>query len=132
MYSDCTKETPLNKSFEFLFIFALQLRSNMVSGINLLFAPLTKIAIIIKKLTFCPKYPNFGVKKAHFRHQGPIRALPIKIFNTKKASHWFLDMRVPKVILPSPQKFDFWPKNGQIWPNTGILGQISTFLAHLI
>ena len=34
-------------------------------------------------------------------------------------------MRVPKFLLPAP-------KNGQIWPKTGILGQISAFLAHLI
>ena len=41
-------------------------------------------------------------------------------------------MRVPKVLLPAPQKLDFGPKNGQIWPKTGIFGQILAFLAHLI
>ena len=39
-------------------------------------------------------------------------------------------MRVPKFLLPAPKKLDFGPKNGQIWPKTGILGQISAFLAH--
>ena len=42
---------------------------------------------------------------------------------------WYEDT---KSFTPSPQKMDFWPKNGQIWPKTGILGQISAFLAHLI
>ena len=36
--------------------------------------------------------------------------------NTKKVSHWTPDMRVPKVLLPPPKKLDFWPKNGQLWP----------------
>ena len=47
-------------------------------------------------------------------------------------SHWNPDMRVPKFLLPAPKKLDLGPKNGQIWPKTGILGQISAFLAHLI
>ena len=37
-----------------------------------------------------------------------------------------------KTFTPSPQKIDFWPKNGQIWPKTDIFGQIWAFLAHLI
>ena len=41
-------------------------------------------------------------------------------------------MRVPKVLLPAPKKLDFGPKNGQIWPKTGIFGQISAFLAHYL
>merc|ERR1711994_1217808 len=32
-------------------------------------------------------------------------------------------MRVPKFLLPAPKKLDFGPKNGQIWPKTGILAQ---------
>ena len=56
----------------------------------------------------------------------------VYVFNTKKVSHWNPDMRVPKFLLPAPKKLDFGPKNGQIWPKTGILGQISAFLAHLI
>ena len=31
-------------------------------------------------------------------------------------------MRVLKVLLPPPQKMDFWPQNDQIWPKTGIFG----------
>ena len=27
-------------------------------------------------------------------------------------SHWNLDMRVPKFLLPAPKKLDFGPKNG--------------------
>ena len=42
---------------------------------------------------------------------------------------WYEDT---KSFTPFPPKIDFWPKNGQIWPKTGILGQISAFLAHLI
>ena len=38
-------------------------------------------------------------------------------------------MRVPKFLLSAPKKLDFRPKNGKIWPKTGILGQISAFLA---
>ena len=36
-------------------------------------------------------------------------------------------MRVPKFLLPAPKKLDFGPKNGQIWPKTGIFGQILAF-----
>ena len=36
-----------------------------------------------------------------------------------------------KSFTPSPQKMDFWPKNGQICPKTGIFGQTWAFLAHL-
>ena len=54
------------------------------------------------------------------------------LMNTKKVSHWNPDTSVPKFLLPEPKKLDFGPKNGQIWPKTGILGQISAFLAHLI
>ena len=32
-------------------------------------------------------------------------------------------MRVPKFLLPAPKKLDFGPKNGQIWPKTGIFGK---------
>ena len=31
-------------------------------------------------------------------------------------------MWVPKILLPAPQKLDFGPKYGQIWPKTGIFG----------
>merc|ERR1712004_13830 len=91
-----------------------------------------KLRSLNKKLTFGPKYPNFGVKKAHFRPLRPIGASTVNVFNTKKVSHWNPDTRVPKFLLPAPQNLDFGPKNGQIWPKTGILGQISAFLAHLI
>ena len=64
--------------------------------------------------TFRPKYPNFWVKKVHFCSKKPIGASPINVFNTKKVSHWTPDMRVPKVLLPPPQKTEFWPKNGLI------------------
>merc|ERR1711978_727044 len=40
-----------------------------------------------RKVVFGPKYPNFGVKKAHFRPWRPIGASPINVFNTKKVSH---------------------------------------------
>merc|ERR1711963_241937 len=75
-----------------------------------------------KKLTFGPKYPNFGVKKAHFRPQRPIGASPINVFNTKKVSHWNPDTRVPKFLLPAPKKLDLGPKNGQIWSKICIFG----------
>merc|ERR1712240_388522 len=68
-----------------------------------------------KKLTFGPKYPNFGVKKAHFRPQRPVGASMINVFNMKKVSHWNPDMRVPKILLPAP-------KNWHFGPNIGIFG----------
>ena len=50
-------------------------------------------------------------------------------FNTKKVSHWFPDIRVPKVLLLPPQKIGFLaqkqPKlaqNWHFWPNIGIFG----------
>ena len=56
----------------------------------------------------------------------------VNVFNLKEVSHWCPDMRVPKVLLLPPQKMDFWPQNGQIWPKTDIFGQISAFLVHMI
>ena len=39
--------------------------------------------------------------------------------------HWFFDMSLPKVLIPPPQKKDFCPKNGKIWPKTGIFHPVS-------
>ena len=78
-----------------------------------------------KKLTFCPKYPNFWVKKAHFRPYRPIGASPINVFNTKKVSHWNPNMRVPKFLLPAPKNWILGPNLAQNWhfgPNIGIFG----------
>merc|ERR1712067_35782 len=69
-----------------------------------------------KKLIFGPKYPNFGVKKAHFRPWRPIGASLINVFNTKKVSHWIPDMRVPKFLLPAPKNWHFEPKIGIFGP----------------
>merc|ERR1711873_309290 len=82
-----------------------------------------------KKLTFGPKYPNFGVKKAHFRPQRPIGGPPINVFNTKKVSHWNPDMRVPKFLLPAPEKLDFGPKYSQIWSKICIFGHFGPNIA---
>ena len=41
-------------------------------------------------------------------------------------SHWFLDMNVPKVLLP-PKKMEFWPKIGNFGhfePNIGLFGHL--------
>ena len=86
-------------------------------------------------LVICPvdknpdsKYQNFWVKIAHFCSLRTIGAAPVNVFNTKEVSHWFPDM---KVLLSPSKKWKFGPKKGQIGP-TGIFGQISAFLAHLI
>ena len=42
--------------------------------------------------------------------------------------NFYLSSPIPK----APEKMDFWPINSQTWPKTGIFGQISAFLAHLI
>ena len=67
-------------------------------------------------MTFGPKYPNFGVKKAHFRPQRPIGASMINVFNTKKVSHQNPDTRVPKFLLPAPKNWIFGPKTAKFGP----------------
>ena len=91
-------------------------------------------------LVICPVNKNrdyytkidFSPQISKFRPWRPIGALPINFFNTKKVSHWIPDMRLPKVLLHPPKNLEFLPKIGQIWPQTGIFGQIWAFLAHLI
>ena len=82
-----------------------------------------------------PKTAKYGPKLAFwakYRHFWPIWSNAWPKNNADKLSRWFSVMFVPKILLPAPKKLDFGPKNGQIWPKTGIFGQISAFLAHLI
>ena len=84
------------------------------------------------KLTYGPKYPNFGSKKHIFAPCGQLEPHR-SMFSTRKRCLLGFPIRgYQKFLLPAPKKLDFGPKNGQIWPKTGILGQISAFLAHLI
>ena len=81
-----------------------------------------------QKNTFGPKYSNFWVKIAHFHPYRPIGATPVNVFNTKEVSHWFPDIRIPKVKLHPLQKRSFGPKRPNaaskwhLWPNIGIFG----------
>ena len=83
-----------------------------------------------QKNTFGPKYSIFWVKIAHFHPYRPIGATPVNVFNTKEVSHWFPDIRIPKVKLHPLQKRSFGPKrpnaasNWHLWPNIGIFGPI--------
>ena len=52
-------------------------------------------------------------------------ASPIIVFNTKEASHWFPDVRVPKKFTPSLKNgisTQKRPNLAQIWPNIGLFG----------
>ena len=62
-----------------------------------------KIAILKQKLTFGPKFPNFTGQYWAFLSLAAVQAAAVNVFNTKEASHWFPDMRVPKVLLHPPQ-----------------------------
>merc|ERR1712218_265129 len=77
---------------------------------------LQKSRLPYKKLTFCPKYPNFWVKKAHFCPWRPIGASMINVFNMKKVSHWNPDMRVPKFYSLSPKNWILGPKTAKFGP----------------
>ena len=72
-----------------------------------------------KKLTFLSQIQIFSGQNCTFLSQG---ASPVNVFNTKEVSHWFPDVRVPKVLL----------KNCPVWPKTGIFGQMLAFLPYLV
>ena len=78
--------------------------------------------------TFCPKYPNFEVKTEHFRPPQPIRASSVNVFNTKEVSHWFPDVRVPKVLLHPPKKWIFGPKTAKFGPKLAFWAKYRHFL----
>ena len=57
----------------------------------------------------------FG-SKLHISSLATIGASPVNVFNTKEVSHWFPDMRIPKVLLHSPKKWIFGPKTAKFGP----------------
>ena len=83
------------------------------------------------KLTFGPKYPNFGSKKHIFAPCGQLEPHR-SMFSTRKRCLIGIPIGGYQNFYSSPQKIGFW---AQIWPNlakNGIFGQILAFLAHLI
>ena len=92
----------------------------------LVICPVDKNCDYHQKIDFAPNIQICG-SKSTFCPQWPIGSSSINVFSTKKVSPWFPDMRVPEVLLSPPQKLDFWPKNGQILPKTGILAKYRHF-----
>ena len=81
---------------------------------------------------FAPKIQIFGSKKHIFASSGQLEPWR-SMFSTRKRCLIGIPIwGYQNFYSLSPKKLDFGPKNGQIWPKTGILGQISAFLAHLI
>ena len=83
-----------------------------------------KLQLPYKKFIFFPKF--FGQKNTLsslasgqcFQHRKSVSLVP-----------WY---EKTKGFTPSPKKMDFWPKNGKIWPKTGIFDQLlaTAVLAH--
>merc|ERR1712152_29891 len=96
------------------------------------FVPSTKIAIIKQKIYFWPQISKFWGQKSTFSPLAANLSPTGQCFQHEKGVSLESRYEGTKIFTPCPQKLDFGPKNGQIWPKTGILGQISAFLAHLI
>ena len=80
-------------------------------------------AIPIQKNDFWPQKSKFSSLAANW-------SLPSKFFQHGRGVSLVPLYEGTKGFTPPPQKMDFWPKTGQIWPKTGIFGQILAFLAH--
>ena len=96
------------------------------------YALLTNIAIPKQKNWLLSQISQFSGQNCTFSSLADNLSRTGKCYQHGKgvsSVSWYEDT---KSFTPSPQKMDFWPKNGQICPKTGILGQISAFLAHLI
>merc|ERR1719494_1086711 len=93
---------------------------------------MTKIAITKQKNDFWPQISKFWGQKSTFSPLAANWSLTDQCSQHEKGVS--LDSRYEgtKIFTPCPEKLDSGPKNGQIWPKTGILGQISAFLAHSI
>merc|ERR1712143_36882 len=96
------------------------------------FVPSTKIAITKQKIDFWPQISKFWGQNSTLSPLAANWSLTDQCFQHKKGVSLESRYEGTKIFPPCPQKLDFGPKNGQIWPKTGILGQISAFLAHLI
>merc|ERR1712223_1339553 len=96
------------------------------------FVPSTKIAITKQKIDFWPQISKFWGQKSTFSPLAANWSLNDQCFQHKKGVSLQSRYEGTKIFTPCPKKLDFGPKNGQIWPKTGILGQISAFLPHLI
>ena len=85
-----------------------------------------------QKILFAPSIKIFGSKKHIFAPSGQLEP-QWSMFSTRKRCLIGLPIwGYQKFYSLPPKKLDFGPKKGQIWPKTGILGQISAILAHLI
>merc|ERR1712152_26249 len=92
------------------------------------FAPSTKIAITKQKIDFWPQISKFWGQKSTFSPLAANWSLNDQCFQHEKGVSLESRYEGTKIFTPCPQKLDFGPKNGQIWPKTGILSQISAFL----
>ena len=83
---------------------------------------------IPKVLLHPPKKWIFGKKRPILAQNWHFRPNILKYFGGNHG----VEFENLDGFLISPQKMDFWPKNGQIWPKTDIFGQILAFLGHLV
>ena len=85
-----------------------------------------------QEIDFWPQTSKFWGQKGTFSPLAANWSLTDQCFQHEKGVSLESRYEGTKIFTPCPQKLDFGPKNGQIWPKTGILGQISAFLPHLI
>merc|ERR1719350_922754 len=85
--------------------------------------PLTNIAITKQKIDFWPQISKFWGQKSTFSPLAANWSLNDQCFQHEKGVSLESRYEGTKIFTPCPQKLDFGPKNGQIWPKTGIFGQ---------
>ena len=93
---------------------------------------LTKMAITIQKIDFWPQISKFLGQKNTFLPLAANWSLTDQCFQHEKGvslESWY---EGTKIFTPWAQKIGFWAQNRPNLAQTGILGQISAFLAHLI
>merc|ERR1712016_257242 len=96
------------------------------------FVPSTKIAITKQKNDFWPQISKFWGQKSTFSPLAANWSLTDQCFQHEKGVSLGSRYKGTKIFTPCPKKIGFGAQKGQIWPKTGILSQISAFLAHLI
>merc|ERR1712173_132658 len=84
------------------------------------FVPLTKIAITKQKIDFWPQISKFWGQKSTFSPLAANWSLNDQCFQHEKGVSLESRYEGTKIFTPCPLKLDFGPKNGQIWPKTGI------------
>jgi len=83
-----------------------------------------------KKRLFAPNI-QIGSKKHIFAPSGQLEPHRSMFSNKKRCVIGFLIIGYQKFYSPPPKNWIFSHKNSWIWLKTGVLGQISAFLAHL-